>query len=83
MAELNIIAHLDAMEGRLTTAIAEVRKDTKLTAELTAKHDVRLEHLETQQKWIWSAFGGATLTALGAAVGHFLGWVGVGVHKGH
>lgn len=77
-----ILLHLDAMEARIRSDIAEVRKDSQRTAELAAMHTVRLDHAEQQLRWIWGGFGSALLGLLTAVGTHLLGWIGVGTHHG-
>lgn len=73
MAEVDIIAHLDAVESRIRGDIAEVRKDVKENAIQTAGHEERLAAAERQVKWIWGSAGSSFLTMVGVFTKHLLG----------
>ena len=68
-----LITHLDQMELRLRTDLAEIRQDVKDVAATTANHGPRLDAVEKQTKWIWGSAGSAFVTMCGAFVKHVLG----------
>jgi len=71
-AEFDIIAHLDAMEGRIRLDIQEVRTDVKKVSEVAANHEPRLEAVEKQTKWIWGSAGSGFLTMIAVFAKHVL-----------
>lgn len=68
-----LVAHLDQMELRLRTDIAEVRSDFKKVAADTAELTPRVDAVERQTRWIWGSAGSGFLTMLGVFVSHLWG----------